>query len=791
MRKREKGAVTVFCIIVLFSIVLLGGLFIDASRILLARQMVRSSMNSAARSALSYYSTELVGDFGLYGVTEEDAKTQFERYFINNLTLSQNDGFHLYDFEIGENPTTVTVSEPLSDQEAFTDQVSEYSKYSAGINLTVGVINKVSMLFGQDGAAQKSMDATKQAQDAFDQLKQDAKSFGSTITKTLKDNVKKTASDAGDKLISDIKNGVQQEALDFGEDALNALMDDANSQVDGMQADKNTYEEKSEQANQQMNDAGTSMTDQEYYNKETGKWETAQENGTVEQTEPSGSTPGDQAEQIIGNAQTEINAAQDRIDSNMAAIKTKAAQAQELQARLETFEGELAELNAQVAACQQTYDNTLAAMLGQQEKSLEELNARITKAENELNLLKELQGGKMPDNIEEADRARFEELQRDPERLEQAVKDAETTLEELRSQRNQVQMGNIGEIADKLKQDKAALDQAKRALDEKQTEYDQTEQNFNNLLSEIQGLYDDMAMAEDKTITGDISYDLEVDQDKQNESSNIFTNAWNTMMETLGEIPAELGKNAQYVDGSTGQTGISRPADMGSGLGVITELMDTCQAITEIFTNENALLERCYFVEYALDKYTFLVSQSNRPAHHFQIGEVEYIIDGNDIQGINIGTVVGKIMTLRLVINFVDDLIHTQSPEPVSRVVLALGRALLDTAEDMADLLLKGECGLCPSFDKVKLTYSDHLRLELLLSSNERMAERMGIMIDRTMDNKGSEHIDQLYTRIDATAEVKIDLIMLTLPMFGEIMPGQDVIQDGQFTIRETVSMGY
>ena len=65
MRKREKGAVTVFCIIVLFSIVLLGGLFIDASRILLARQMVRSSMNSAARSALSYYSTELVGDFGL------------------------------------------------------------------------------------------------------------------------------------------------------------------------------------------------------------------------------------------------------------------------------------------------------------------------------------------------------------------------------------------------------------------------------------------------------------------------------------------------------------------------------------------------------------------------------------------------------------------------------------------------------------------------------------------------------------------------------------------------------
>ena len=67
----------------------------------------------------------------------------------------------------------------------------------------------------------------------------------------------------------------------------------------------------------------------------------------------------------------------------------------------------------------------------------------------------------------------------------------------------------------------------------------------------------------------------------------------------------------------------------------------------------------------------------------------------------------------------------------------------------------------------------------------------MQTMIDRTMDIKECKHVDQLYTRIDATAEVKIDLIMLTLPMFGQMMPGQDVIQDGMFTIRESVSLGY
>lgn len=791
MRKREKGAVTIFSMIVLFSIVLLGGLFIDASRILLARQMVRSAMNSAARSALSYYSTELVGDFGLYGVTEEDAKTQFERYFINNLTLSQNDGFHLYDFTMSDHPTTVTVSEPLSDEDAFTDQVAEYSKYRAGINLTIGVIDKVSMLFGENGAANKAMDATDDAKKAFDKLKNDAKSFGSKITETLKENVKKTANEKKEQLIKDIKNGVEQGALDFGEEALQQVLKDASGQVDAMKNDKNTYDKTSEEANKQISEAADSMTEQEYYNEETGKWETVQGSKEMQDGgEPKQNTPGEQAEQMIQNAQSEVTAAQSRLQQNMTKIKEKAAQAQLAQQDAEELDAQLAELLAQVESCEQAYEAAKQAVSGQREETLSELKTEIEEKEENLKNLLTVQNGHMPDVASE-ELEYYEKLFQNAEQLKLEISKINEQLENLYEQQREVQSGDVGELSEKMKQEEQKLNQAKSAYEAKKSEKEDAEQKVNTLLDEIEDLYDSMAMAEDKLISGEIDYELEVDEQTQEESNNAFITAWNKLMDTLNSIPNELGKNAQYVSEGSGNADISKPENTGGGFGVIEDLMNTCTAITEIFTDEDALLERCYFVEYALDKYTFVLSQTQRPAHHFKIGEVEYIIDGNDVQGVNIGTVVGKIFTLRLVINFVDDLIHTQSPEPLSRALIALGRALLDTAKDMVDLITQGECGLCPSFDRVKLTYSDHLRLQLLLNSNEEIAGRMQTMIDRTMDIKEGKHVDQLYTRIDATAEVKIDLIMLTLPMFGQMMPGQDVIQDGMFTIRESVSLGY
>ena len=108
--KRSRGAVTIFLVIVLFTTTLLGGLFIDASRILLAKRYVRNALNSSARSALSYYDTHMSSEYGLFGVDQDKAQAQFKRYFQTNLALSRNDGFDILRMEVQDQDISVTVS---------------------------------------------------------------------------------------------------------------------------------------------------------------------------------------------------------------------------------------------------------------------------------------------------------------------------------------------------------------------------------------------------------------------------------------------------------------------------------------------------------------------------------------------------------------------------------------------------------------------------------------------------------------------------------------------------------
>ena len=93
--KREKGAVSVFLVIVLFTTVLLGGLFIDASRILLAKRFVRNAIDSSARSALSYYDAHLASEYGMFAVDGSTAEQAFRRYFKTHIKLKENERFDI------------------------------------------------------------------------------------------------------------------------------------------------------------------------------------------------------------------------------------------------------------------------------------------------------------------------------------------------------------------------------------------------------------------------------------------------------------------------------------------------------------------------------------------------------------------------------------------------------------------------------------------------------------------------------------------------------------------------
>ena len=136
-------------------------------------------------------------------------------------------------------------------------------------------------------------------------------------------------------------------------------------------------------------------------------------------------------------------------------------------------------------------------------------------------------------------------------------------------------------------------------------------------------------------------------------------------------------------------------------------------------------------------------------------------------------------------------------------MIIALGRALVRTTEDMASMIFTldsdetATCALCPSFSKVRLTYSDHLRLAMLLraigdSGRSTMTSRVLTMMKDTYAVQDWGSLDTRYTRIQATAQVEVDLVMLTLPMFEAVLPPDNqILQDGKFLVRERVDIGY
>lgn len=763
MRKKEQGAVTIFCIIVLFSIILLGGVMIDGSRILLARQIVRTSMNSAARSTLSYYSTDLVGDFGLYGVTEEDAKTQFKRYFENNLTLSQNDGFNLYQFELGSNPVSVKVSAPLSQTEVFADQMSEYSKYRAGINLTIGVVKKVGMLFGDKGPGNQVFGAVDDSEKAYNDLKKQSDRFGRAVNTTLSSALDTQVKKVKEETMEKLKNGASPENINFGGDILETL-ESVKENFDEMNGALSAYNTESQKANDKINSA--KMTGGEYYDEETKTWRTASPNGN-DNVNVSGNenTPGKQAQEIIDNASGTVAQASQGVQNNLNQIQAESQQ-------IAVHQQKINELNAKLGNSDQNAESSLENTQKEMAKFLQDnnitdltqLNTRLEKLENQRSCL-ELG---MIDGLDP-------EITQDPVLLE----------EEINNQKKLIEQGTT--LQNTLNQKQSVADDRKKLKKELAEE----EKKLDDVYKKIENLYDTMPSS--STISSDINYEITVSDADQQQSESDLAKAIQAVKNKLLGVMEEMGKNPYSVEGNAGAVDVEVTMPKGDW-DLIGKLKDTASGIIEICTKPETLLERAYTVEYALDKFTFLTSQSSRPSHHFHFGEVEYFLKGKDTQGENIFNVVSDITLLRLVINFVDDLIHTQSPEPLSRALIALGRALMDTAGDIYELLINGECVLCPSFKNVKLTYSDHLRLALLLQtvgSKTETQQRMLTMIDRTMDVKKANPTNELYTRIEATSEVKINLIMVTLPMFGKMMPGQDVIQDGKFTIRETVSMGY
>ncbi|GEN88358.1 hypothetical protein [Oceanobacillus sojae] len=133
---KDKGSVSIYAIIIILPIFVLNALLIDTLRILSAERQIDSAMETALRSTMSHFSSDLA-DVGLFAYGGEDAGTDFTTY-MNNQFYSSSELSGTQNLSrpmITSATASFDTSRNLVDYSVFRHQVVESMKYQAPVQM--------------------------------------------------------------------------------------------------------------------------------------------------------------------------------------------------------------------------------------------------------------------------------------------------------------------------------------------------------------------------------------------------------------------------------------------------------------------------------------------------------------------------------------------------------------------------------------------------------------------------------------------------------------------------------
>lgn len=238
---------------------------------------------------------------------------------------------------------------------------------------------------------------------------------------------------------------------------------------------------------------------------------------------------------------------------------------------------------------------------------------------------------------------------------------------------------------------------------------------------------------------------------------------------------------------------------------VVSNLERLSKAVEEA---ASSAAEKINTIEYIMDRFTFLTSKTERN-HYFRKGEVEYIISGSDMaEGFDrikntecyiVTNVLLQVWALRFAIDTLDNFVGSTVIFPPQRLVLALAEGALDSTLDIYNML-KGEAvPLCPrSLTAVKIRYSDHLKLLLLMKPEEELLRKarqlIQVNIKQPVDGKTKLarpdfRLGDYSTVISASVTAKVNLFFLPLMKVDRLLPGS--FEEGRYIIRKQIHVGY
>lgn len=226
---------------------------------------------------------------------------------------------------------------------------------------------------------------------------------------------------------------------------------------------------------------------------------------------------------------------------------------------------------------------------------------------------------------------------------------------------------------------------------------------------------------------------------------------------------------------------------------------------------ENAVsgtVEKINTIEYVMENFTFLTSGTERN-HYFRKGEVEYIISGADTaeaaSGIKsteyylVTKVFLQVWALRFAIDTIDNFVMSAIVFPPQRLAFALAEGALDSSCDMLEMVSGEAVPICPkSFTGVRLKYSDHLRILLLMKPEEEILRKtrqlMQVNIKQVVDTRtglarSDFRIGDYSTVISAAVEAKVNLFFLPMLKIDKLMP--ESFERGRYVVRKKIYVGY
>ncbi|MGI6588683.1 MAG: DUF5702 domain-containing protein [Peptococcia bacterium] len=147
----NRGAISVFLIIIFLALLMLAGLIVDICRIMVAERKVQNALDTAVRSVLAEYDEELVGQFGLYGVASEVKEEKLQRYFRVNL-LERHQRFNFINYKINKVEISSSVQKSMLNDALFKEQICQYMKYKGPLLISKDVVD----IFSKGSLAKKA-----------------------------------------------------------------------------------------------------------------------------------------------------------------------------------------------------------------------------------------------------------------------------------------------------------------------------------------------------------------------------------------------------------------------------------------------------------------------------------------------------------------------------------------------------------------------------------------------------------------------------------------------------------